>query len=227
MKNLFLFLCAVFLSINLLFSPSCSHERSENEKQLNVFDVFSSRDALLSLSVEEQKQAWILRFESYSELDLTSAQKVILNDLIYDFKQLGKGEFFLSEKIKQDAIAMAKITPREDFINLFSVETLTPGLPKLLKTGSICVDCIADIETYGNQPSDGAVTYRTAPSCNCNWTCGYQAGIEACLEPQVAVILPACSGGGTSGCCTGTGGCGFVGLGTCNGKVQCSDPNDG
>ena len=115
---------------------------------------------------------------------------------------------------------MGKITPREDFINLFSIETLSPGLPKLVKTGSICEECIVDIESYASPTSGVAVSYRTAPSCNCNWTCNQQEGNLQCLSPAVAVTLPACSGG-TSGCCNSTGGCGFLGLGTCSGKVVC------
>lgn len=130
-----------------MFSPSCSPAGNEPEKQLNGFEVFSSRDVLLSLPAEKQKRAWIVRLKAYSELDLSSAQKAILNDLISDLSALEKDEFFLSEKTKQDAIAMGKITSREDFINLFCVEAIKSELPELLKTGSICEECITDIES--------------------------------------------------------------------------------
>lgn len=226
MKKLFLSCCAIFLFIIALFSPSCSPAGNEPEKQLNGFDVFSSRDALLSLSPEEQKRAWILRLKAYSELDLSSAQKLILNDLIFDLSALGKGEFFLSEKTKQDAIALGKITPREDFINLFCVETIKSELPELLKTGSICEECISDIERYVRPSSNIPVSYRSAPDCNCNWTCNQQASDRLCLNGQVSTVLSPCSGQTETNCCKETGGCGFLGFGTCNGKVACADKED-
>lgn len=220
-KFIFITLCC-FPFHQFAFFPFLFPDREEPGKQLDVSEVFSSRNVLLSLSLEEQKQAWIVRLKSYSDLDLSPVQKNILNDLISDLGALGKGEFFPSEKIKQDAIAMAKITPREDFINLFSVETLKSEIPELFKFGSICEECISDIESYVRLTSDEAVTYRSVPNCNCNWTCNQQQSTQLCIAPNVPITLPACSGGST-GCCNSTGGCGFLGLGTCTGKVICTN----
>ena len=221
MKNLFLSICAVCLLINLMLSPSCTHDQEVSSEKLDAISAFSSRDLLISLSSEEQKQAWISRLKSYTDLDLSTDQKSIINDLIFDLNELQKDEFFLSTKIKSDAIAMARITPHEDFINLFCGENLTPNLPGLTKIGSICEECITDIENYVEPPSKVAVSYREAPSCDCNWTCSQQQGNTLCAPGYTPITLPTCSGGSTNNCCSATGGCGLFNLQTCSGKVKC------
>ena len=57
----------------------------------------------------------------YNDLDLTTEQKSLLNDLIAGLKNLEKEKIYPSDEIKQAAVAMAQIMPREDFINLFTM----------------------------------------------------------------------------------------------------------
>lgn len=177
------------------------------------------------MSPEDQKQARIARLNLYAGLDLSPLQKSILNDLIFDLKSLEHGRFFLSEKIKQDAIAMAKITPRQDFINLFCIEELTELVPKLVKSGQICTDCISSLEAEKSTLTNGAhdLTYRTS-DCDCLWTCTLQAQNMLCDHGD-AIILPPCptSTPNSTGCCNATGGCGLFANQTCTGLVACPE----
>lgn len=201
-------LCAFAASFS-----SCSFDKDEQRQ--NTLDAFASKTLILSLPAEEQKQMWISRLEMYYEIDLTKEQKGMLNDLITDLKDLERGKFFMSDAIKQDAIALSQTMPREDFINLFTLDNPLPTLPVLLKKGDICTECIADIQTYVHveTPPENSVSDRVE-DCNCRWTCDQQ--------------LDDCANGGqmqdsSNGTCAAKGGCGFLGFQTCTNRVVCND----
>ena len=212
--NFFLVLLTILQSVS-----SCSPNKIEDEQKLENLDVFSSKQLLFSLSPEAQKQAWLTRLKMYRNLDFSIDQKEILEKIISDLLEMKKDKFFLSENLRNHAVSIAKITSQEDFINLFC--EVTSSLPPLQSTGPICADYILNdlkADAGPNQNLNPQVTYR-AVDCNCNWTCNQQS--ENC--PAGGEILPACSGGGTTGCCNPTGGCGLFGLGTCNGYVVCNN----
>jgi|GEM_PF-2132703 len=203
-------LCA--LTVAFTFS-SCTS--GKDEQRQNVLERFASKSLFLSLPAEEQKQLWISRLEIYSELDLTTEQRGLLNNLIAGLKNLEKEKIYPSDEIKQAAVAMAQTMPREDFINLFTLDNPSPTLPVLLKKGEICTECIADIKTYRRVevPLEKSVSDR-APDCNCEWTCDQQ--------------LDNCAAGGqivssSNGGCVAAGGCGFLNMGTCDHLVVCNN----
>ncbi len=207
-------LSSICLLVAFVFSFSSCYS-DKNEQRQNTFEAFASKALISSLPAEEQKQMWISRLEMYNEIDLTKEQKGMLNDLITDLKNLEREKFFMSDAIKQDAIALAQTMPREDFINLFTLDNPSPTLPVLLKKGDICTECIADIQTYVHvePPSENSVSDRVE-LCNCRWTCDQQ--------------LDNCANGGqmqssSNGTCSATGGCGFLGFQTCTNRVVCND----
>jgi len=196
---------------------SCSKDKN-NLHQKNLA-VFASKHLLLSLPLEEQKQAWLTRLEMYQNLDFSPAQKQILKKIIFDSLEMEKDKFYLSENLRNDAVSMAKITSQDDFINLFC--EVTSSLPILNSTGPVCADyIIADLKTDVGQSSNSnvQVEYRT-PNCDCNWTCGQQA--EHC--PGESTTLSSCIGVNSGGSCTAVGGCGLFDMGTYTGLVICED----
>ncbi|MDX1911554.1 MAG: bacteriocin fulvocin C-related protein [Saprospiraceae bacterium] len=197
------------LAATLVFN-ACTKDAAEQ----NQFNVFASKASLLGLSANDQKEAWITRLESYKQLDLREDQQNLVNALIADLKNLEEGKFYLSEDLKRDAIAIAQITPEQDFINLFTLDNLSSGLPALVKQGSACLDCIYDIQQY--TPSSNVNPGETAgdrrPDCNCRWTCSQQADNMLCDDGGSATV---------STDCNQQGGCGFFGLQTCDGVATC------
>lgn len=192
---------------------SCSKDTEENSHQKNL-DIFASKHLLLSLPLEEQKQAWLTRLKMYQNLDLSPAQNQILEKIISDLLEMEKDKFYLSENLRNDAVSMAKITSQEDFVNLFC--EVTSSIPVLHSTGPVCANyIIEDLKTdVGISPnSNTQVVYRT-PNCDCNWTCGQQA--DHC--PGESTTLSSSNGG-----CTAVRGCGLFGMGTCTGLVICED----
>jgi hypothetical protein len=201
----------LLLAATLVFNACTKDVAEQNQQALNVF---SSKAKVLGLSANDQKDAWISRLESYRQLDLNNEQKVLLDALIADLKNLGDGEFYLSEDIKRDAVAMARIMPEQDFINLFTLDNVSADLPVLVKQGSVCSNCITDIQHYtppSNLNQGGAAGDRR-PDCNCRWTCSQQADHMLCDDGGDAVV---------STDCNQQGGCGFFGLQTCDGVATC------
>lgn len=215
-----------FTTTLLLFTTfflSCTSGVLEEVNQQEVKNAFSSKASFMALTPEEQKIAWISRLKMYSDLDLTQAQKELVNELISDLKELEKDQFHLTENLIQDAISLAKITPQVDFLNLFCENMVS--LPVLHKTGPICSDCITALENYVRPTinDDGSVTFR-AVDCDCNWTCQQQEDNMLCPSGQTATTLTACTDGQTTDCCNQTAsGCGFLNGFSCTGHVTCVD----
>jgi hypothetical protein len=215
------YFCIYALGLLAALFTSCTSEGFDDVQRQHALETFASKNLILSLSPEEQKQAWISRLETYFELDLNSPQKGILKEMVLDLKEIEKGKFFLSENLKQNAVAMAKITPREDFLKLFC--EATTSLPVLRKTGLPCVVCITDLENYvnANTNHDNSVTLR-AENCVCSWTCQQQEDNLLCPDGEYATTLSPCQGGQTTGCCNQTSsGCGFLFLFGCTGLASC------
>ncbi len=210
-------LCLAFCA--LLF-VSCSNEPLEEVQDQKVFEAFNSKSKLLSLSPEEQKQAWIARLDLYLGMDLSQPQKNLIRKMQADIMELEKGKFFPSENFRQDILAMARITPELDFLNLF-VE-VTPYLPVLTKFGTPCTACVEELENYvALQEEAGAITSR-AQDCDCWATCQQQEDNMLCPPGQSATTLSPCSSDQEEGCCNKTAsGCGPFELFSCSGLVVC------
>ncbi|MDX1910029.1 MAG: bacteriocin fulvocin C-related protein [Saprospiraceae bacterium] len=190
-----------------------------------VMHAFSSKKNILGLSAENQKQMWLQRLEMYhANLDLNDAQKQLVTALIEDIQSLEDDKFYLSDAIKRDAVALAQIMPETDFVNLFTLDNLSPNLPVLVKSGAVCVECITDIQQYVHveNTTAGQTANDRAHDCDCRWTCSQQASHMLC-DGGDAVVLPTCNGSTPTGCCNATGGCGLFGLQTCDGLAICPE----
>jgi hypothetical protein len=220
---------AVLASICLLLATTlvfnaCQKDQAAPPDQSAQF--FSSKQTFLSATTENQKQMWLKRLETYHDkLDLSDAQKSLVFALMNDINQLEADKFYLSDAIKRDAIALARIMPETDFINLFTLDNLTPTLPELVKSGSICNDCIVDIQQYihVDNNTSGQTAGDRIYDCDCRWTCTQQAANLLCKDGEDGVVLPACNGSTPTGCCNPTGGCGLFGLQTCDGLAICPE----
>lgn len=200
----------LLLAATLVFN-ACTKDSAEQQFTANAF---SSKAAMLGLPVDDQKEMWISRLGSYMALDLSKEQKDLVNALIADIKNLPEGLIYLSEDLKRDAIALAQITPEQDFINLFTLDNLSPDLPVLVKQGSACMNCVYDIQQYST-PSNinpGETAGDRRPDCNCRWTCSQQADNMLCDDGGSATV---------STDCNQQGGCGFLGWQTCDGVATC------
>jgi hypothetical protein len=212
------------LGVNLVFNACKKEDQVKLSPPMSVLEAFASKKFILSLPLEDQKHLWIKRLEMYNEIGLTTEQLEVVNDLVTDIKNLEKGKFFLSDAIKQDAIALARMMPREDFINLFTMDIPARTLPTLRKTGKICIECITDIEKHtsavavsGDAVSD-RIQVNPPPDCDCNWTCGDP---DSDCPDGAGSLLSECTSSSSTNCCAASGGCGFLWLGTCNGLVVC------
>lgn len=109
---------------------------------------------------------------------------------------------------------MAKITSKQDFINIFS----SLEIPKITNTGEICLECIEDLRSQSmynaiNLRSDNDdTTSGEEPACTCKWSC----------HSGPCDIIEACNGNNAGNCCEPSGpGCGLFFFGTCTRAIKC------
>ena len=136
-KSLFLFF------VTTAFLISCTKEPHQNFTKINDLDlveVFQSKSNLLNLSPRNRKIAWIARLNEYKNLDLKPSQVILIDELIKEIESMDTEVFMATPKLTELAIEMAKITPMEDYLNLFC--STGDYLPEITGIGSVCEQCI-------------------------------------------------------------------------------------
>ncbi|MAT55133.1 MAG: hypothetical protein CMN32_11685 [Saprospirales bacterium] len=217
-KSLFLFF------VTTAFLISCTKEPHQNFTKINDLDlveVFQSKSNLLNLSPRNRKIAWIARLNEYKNLDLKPSQVILIDELIKEIESMDTEVFMATPKLTELAIEMAKITPMEDYLNLFC--STGDYLPEITGIGSVCEQCINDLRNVDFQSFDPSNEVKSRTSdCNCAWTCQQQEDNMLCEPGYYATTLPPCDDDQTSGCCNQTAsGCGFLFLYSCTGLVVC------
>lgn len=136
-----------------------------------------TKEKYSKLTGEEQLLLWKSKLESLAKQPLLPGEHLSLiislkNEVV---KLHSMKEVKLTGTILEIAIAIAEITPREDFIQMFE------SLDKYEFTGSfqgkeICLECIEDMESYSRELSTiQAASFRSGDkaNCNCRWTCSF------------------------------------------------------
>lgn len=190
---------------------SCSKQDNEVVTTTMQEQILTKKQ-LINLSPELQKQYWIKRLESYKDLNISEQQKSIIEDLRSNLETLEYGDFFISQKLKEDALKIAKITPRQDFLSLF---TDINSNPVISNQGDVCLECIEDLESYipNNNVINNAISRDDNVDCDCRWFCADP--ITPC-----EVSLSICNGSANQGpCCNRSGSCGLFLLQSCTNAV--------
>lgn len=212
--------CLLFLVVLMI---SCSKQEITSNHELPnfgnhvFFENLDSKSEFLSMPRETQKQAWIIKLEKHQNFNLNGDQHEIISNMVSILKGFDKGVFYLSEDLRQMAIEMAKITPEEDFLNLF---VRLNSMPEITNSGEKCIKCLEELENYQPIIIDNNSASQRAIDCNCSWVCEPLVG----PAPPCSGVIQACSGTSTSNCCNATtSGCGFLGLFGCDqaGVIDC------
>ncbi len=188
-------------------------------------EIIEDRKLFLSLSPDQKKEIWISVLEEVQlQESLSADQAKLLALIIQDLRDLAEGKFYLSENLKQHAIALAHISPRTFFVKTFypnNLVLLSEGHDDFNKLP--CYECIEDLEkSPAGIPGIDQVVFRATPFCDCRWTCSQQANTLVCPGGTDPVVLDYCDGTNDGNCCTPTSsGCGFLFLQACTGYVTC------
>lgn len=102
-------------------------------------------------------------------------QKVLIHSLLRELDNAITIEDLLNTRVQELAIKLASITPREDFLNMFTnlrdFEVSRNGF-----NNDICFECIESIQLEWNNSNelfDFNQRIAEKKNCNCKWTCGW------------------------------------------------------
>ena len=178
------FITITFISmIAVIIAISCNRN-AENPTTLNASTQVSNfrinfsrnktqavlKDDYRSLTISKQKELWLDKLNQIKTQTLSSKQLNLINEL--EIVISGKDDEFISsnQKIKNLGIDLALITPREDFIQMFS--SLENYIPNTGISTEICNECISDLKNESIISDKSKVSFRLG-GCNCKWTCGW------------------------------------------------------
>ena len=173
-----------------------SSKRLEFTKGKNM-DVI--KDDYRRLSEDKKKELWVDKLHQIQSQPLSPEQLTLVQELETEVTRNGSEFLMENEKIRAIGLRLAAITPRENFVQMFSsLEDYKYSGGS--KTG-VCNECIADMQTENVRNPLGT---RSKP-CNCNWTCDSVPGSS------------------TSNCEPTGSGCGFLWLSSCRKRacIEC------
>ncbi len=217
------YLFLVFILSTLASLTSCVKQQNDSLLLKDPALLLTDRENFIKLDVEEQKRIWVLvLFEYLSEGNLSASQKGLIVNIIDEIKSMEKGRFFLSDGLRYHAIALGKITPRNQFLRMFYPHlSFSSEFDKLILEP--CYECIYDLENYVLESDANKIVFsRENPTCDCKWTCSQKASQMGCPGGDDPVILEPCDGTNDGRCCVpSSSGCGFMFVQACTGYVTC------
>ena len=152
---------------------------------------------------------WNSKLSQILNEDLTSQQKDIVQKIKNETPNLDNVNYD-GVRLIELSIEMAKITPQDEFIRMFSFlgdyKRDSQAYKKSIQNDLIVNDLKTFLNTINSQnykfyqSNENGGNKNVKPECNCKWTCGMY--------------------GGTDDNCTGSSsGCGFLWLQSCNGHI--------
>lgn len=209
MKQNFRVLSVVLILFSSLFTLSCRQETNvDNEmnkfrSQLILKTEVQQKEIFKSMSTSEKVRLWQSKLSQILKQDLTDKQRDLTKQIIDEIPNLNN-ENYDGENLITLAIEMAKITPEDEYIRMFSMfEDYKRNQSEYKKFNNemIVNDLIAFKNSLKvkNENTINNFNNTNKKACNCRWTCGFYNYTDNCTETE--------------------NGCGFLGLQPCTGMV--------
>lgn len=155
----------------------------------------------LALDPEAQKQLWLDKLNDVkNDPNISTAQATLVSNLIDAINNMGKGVFAMNTTVQDLGMSLAQHFSEVDFTGAFV--SLEPYALSGVNTPT-CSVCYDNIQNQLPPVSSSTIL----PDCNCDWTCGDPLASSSCRNSL-----------GVQDCCREVIGCGFLLLGTCNGR---------
>ncbi len=176
-----------------------------SENTVNMRATFTSgksqselKDSYGKLSKDKQIALWLDKVNQISTQKLPTQHLLLLASLKSELQKTNLTFSLSNDKIRNIALDLARITPGDDFIDMFDSMNDYTYVGKFHGT-DVCSSCITDIENEGVVPVNNPSSPNArVPVCNCAWTCGHPFGP-----------------GGSSNCRQTSSGCGFLWMSGC------------
>ena len=103
------------------------------------------KEAFAKLSPEEQKGVWISKFEQVKSRNLSKEHTAYLKEIIALVKETKNDKDVYNADIEEVLLELLKITPREDFIQMFmSLSDYTGNFD--IKNVEVCQECMVKLK---------------------------------------------------------------------------------
>lgn len=162
---------------------------------------FEIKEVFINSSFNEQKEFWKSKLSQITQTEISNQQKSLISSLLEEFENVTTIEELKNLKVQELAISLAAITPREDFLNMFT--NLRNFEPSILSDLEVCHECL---ESLVNDWDNGEPIFenngRMMAKCNCKWTCNINF---TTMDNKV-----------TTDCTSTDRGCGFLLVQSCN-----------
>jgi hypothetical protein len=191
-------LCTFFFAVSCEKSPVDATASNPNQrlefikgKTMPVLKADYSK-----ISSNDAKNLWVNKLQQIQTQSLNDMQRQLIQDLQTELLQQNSLFRLENEKIREIAIQLATVTPREAFLQMFeSLENYNYNGSNT--STAICEECVTDLRNYKPVNLPIVDIEQRAPVCNCRWTCDWYS-----LSP-------------TRDCRLTMQGCGFFWLSTC------------
>lgn len=199
----------LIITLVLSICFSCSNENdnaTHTETQLRSaflkdkdYQTVKSEYSILESSIKTE--LWLEKLTQLRNLNLSESHNNLIKDLINQLQDESTDD----NKISSIAVALAKITPEQDFLMMFgSLDDYKLGADGSFHDNIISLDLqhsLKNLESY-SKTLKATSSNKALPDCNCSWTCDWYN-----------------NGYSNTNCNETTTGCGFLWLQSCVEKV--------
>ena len=143
----------------------------------------ATKVAFSKLSSSQQKAVWINKFEQIKSRNLSTSHSTYLSEIIALVKETKNTKDIYNPQIEEVLLELLKITPREDFIQMFmSLSDYTGNFD--INNVEVCNECITKLQNEFKKGRELNPLHKTSNlekeeakgRCDCDWTCGWGAG---------------------------------------------------
>ena len=207
MKKIISFITLFSLLVIQSCRSSADEKMDEYRNDLDLKSELVKKETFKGLSTSEKIDLWKSKLNQILSQDLTNEQKNLVEQIKNEIPNLNSQEYN-GVKLIELSIQMAKITPQDEFIRMFSFlgdyKRSSTEYSKVIENDLIVNDLETFLNTVKTRNSafyeNETINKSAKPECNCKWTCGMYGGVD-------------------DNCTGSSSGCGFLWLQSCTGHI--------
>ena len=157
---------------------------------MNLKSELEQKETFKNLDTDSKIRIWKSKLEQIKTKNISSEQKVLINNISDEISKMTNADYD-GIKLFEYAVEMAKITPEDEFIRMFSVigdynrnNNLYNNSTSKLTEGKLVKDLenyLTNLKTskikFLNASKNNSSQRIAAKDCNCRWTCLFYSSV--------------------------------------------------
>ena len=190
MKKLIFILSAFLILVSITSCRQNDQIADEYRNNLNLKSELEQKETFKNLDTDSKIRIWKSKLEQIKTKDISSEQKNLINNISNEVSKMTNADYD-GIKLFEYAIEMAKITPEDEFIRMFSVigdynrnNNLYNNSTSKLTEGKLVKDLenyLTNLKTskikFFNASKNNSSQRIAAKDCNCRWTCLFYSSV--------------------------------------------------